>query len=204
MARAIQIAVNVIAFLTAPVLPYVVGYASGQMVLMGRVAGVALAIAILVVTLPGVRDFVRQALNDIEDDLWLLLSRPEVESRVKKWRRQVAIYSALKVGDPQSADISSRQVDYLSSNRLGILDRKFSTLLQVQSLLGIMVSVATGAALWNALKLAVHTWHGGPLLFYATSLLWVVTIVGCLGAIGNPVWGDLWRLPNDRGKSPVT
>jgi hypothetical protein len=94
------------------------------------------------------------------------------------------------------------RIDYLSSDRLRILDAKFSTLLQLHTLLGVMLTITTNK-FWEQLRDIVGNWRGGLILFALPFALWFITIVGCLMAVGNIRWGDLWKAKSsDHGLTP--
>jgi hypothetical protein len=158
----------------------------------------------VIATSPLVRRFFKLNLAEFLSDLMLFVSTKQWDLRVRRWKEHLHIYSELKSpggGGPDRPGYRTIGIDYLSSDRLRILDAKFSTLLQLQTLLGIMVTITT-SKFWDEIVGIMHTGWAGTALFVVPAILWVVTIVGCLAAVCNIRWGDLWEPVREGGTPP--
>jgi hypothetical protein len=92
--------------------------------------------------------------------------------------------------------LQATRIDYLSSDRLRIIDTKFSALLQTQTLLGVMMTITINR-FWNELYDIIHSGPWGGVRVIVPFTLWFMTIVGCLLAVGNIRWGNLEKNPSD-------
>jgi hypothetical protein len=137
-------------------------------------------------------EFFDQNYGEFKEDFRRLWSKQQFELRASNWKKHVDVYAQLK-STAAAGSPGAMRIDYLSSDRLRILDAKFSTLLQVQTLLGVMMTITTNR-FWNQLLAASRNWWG--VLLGVPFVLWFLTIAGCLIAVGNIRWGDLWKIAN--------
>jgi len=138
---------------------------------------------------PMLRKFFSQNFGEFRTDCRLFFNQKALKDSITQWKSRVNVYSALKTNSTQPG---ASRLDYLSSDRLRILDAKFTTLLQVQTLLGVMLTLTT-SKFWEQLAVLMGKSRGFLILFALPFALWFITIIGCLMAVGNIRWGELWK-----------
>ena len=144
---------------------------------------------------PMLGQFFKRNWSELVSDCRLFWSRQEWDTRVKNWTEHSTVYSQLKLAQtvPNASSPGTTRIDYLSGGgRLAILDSKFSTLLTLQSLMAVLMTLAVSnlrAQIEAALK--CWGWWAKALVAFPI-LLWLITVFGCLITLGNVRWGDLW------------
>jgi hypothetical protein len=144
--------------------------------------GVAIVIATVIVVLiasPLLRRFVTVNLGEVLRDVPLVLLGMAWNNRVTRWTAHAKDHVAL----PQR-----NEYDYLT-DCLGILDNKFSALLQLLGFFGVMASLAT-SRFWDGILVGLLTAELRP-FFVAVPIIWMLTVIGCLIAVGNVRWAEL-------------
>lgn len=133
-------------------------------------------------------------LREIYCDLPFFLpphSKRFIRERTILWERQVNMLARIEHGDRSILpDWKLTRVGALIDN-LNTLDRKFSTLLQFQALLGIATSIFIAT-----LKDIVLESHGIIFLLGIFSITWFTITFICMRGVGRIRWGDLW-MPMD-------
>jgi hypothetical protein len=146
--------------------------------------------------LPMLRQFLKKNRDELLCDFRLFWSEKEWETRVEQWTEHSTVYSQLKLAQtvPSASSPGTTRIDYLSGGgRLAILDSKFSTLLTLQSLMGVLMTLAA-SNLRPQIEAALKCWGWWATALVALPiLLWIITVFGCIITLGNVRWGDLWK-----------
>ncbi len=145
---------------------------------------------------PMLGQFFRRNWSELVSDCRLFWSKEGWDTRVKNWTEHSTVYSQLKLAQtvPSASSPGTTRIDYLSGGgRLAILDSKFSTLLTLQSLMAVLMTLAA-SNLRPQIEAALKCWGWWAKALVALPiLLWIITILGCLITLGNVRWGDLWK-----------